>query len=154
MFHPRNAVDTPPLTFAAAYGCMTRVGITPPKVTVTADDKRLKAGKPAPDPFLLAAQELGCDTARVSSSTTRRPASSHERSQIEDCGAHFVVDTIEQLSNFAGFMDLSGREVPRLFLYFDATGYVHEPVPVGKRSHDFLMPPRHVPMETLSVHRR
>ncbi|TBU58533.1 hypothetical protein BD310DRAFT_926815, partial [Dichomitus squalens] len=75
MFHPRNAVDTPPLTFAAAYGCMTRVGITPPKVTVTADDKRLKAGKPAPDPFLLAAQELGCDTARVSSSTTRRPAS-------------------------------------------------------------------------------
>ncbi|TBU45326.1 hypothetical protein BD309DRAFT_731077 [Dichomitus squalens] len=61
---------------------------------------------------------------------------------------------LAELSNFAGFMDLSGREVPRLFLYFDATGYVHEPVPVGKRSHDFLMPPRHVPMETLSVHRR
>ncbi|EJF56697.1 hypothetical protein BD309DRAFT_1017912 [Dichomitus squalens] len=91
MFHPRNAVDTPPLTFAAAYGCMTRVGITPPKVTVTADDKRLKAGKPAPDPFLLAAQELGCDTAR-----------SHERSQIEDCGTHFVVDTIEQVRVVGG----------------------------------------------------
>ncbi|THU92443.1 hypothetical protein K435DRAFT_780259 [Dendrothele bispora CBS 962.96] len=26
------------------YGCMTRVGITPPPVTITADDKRLKAG--------------------------------------------------------------------------------------------------------------
>ena len=36
---------------------MTRVGITPPKVTITADDKRLKAGKPAPDPFVLAASE-------------------------------------------------------------------------------------------------
>lgn len=44
-----------------AYGCMTRVGITPPKITITADDKRLKAGKPAPDPFLLAAKELGFD---------------------------------------------------------------------------------------------
>ena len=40
---------------------MTRVGITPPEITVTADDKRLKAGKPAPDPFLLAAELLGYD---------------------------------------------------------------------------------------------
>ena len=46
---------------SVAYGCMTRVGITPPEVTITADDKRLKAGKPAPDPFLLAASELGFD---------------------------------------------------------------------------------------------
>ena len=43
---------------------MTRVGIVPPAVTITADDKRLKAGKPAPDPFLLAAKELGYDAAR------------------------------------------------------------------------------------------
>ena len=47
-----------------AFGCMTRVGITPPAVTITADDKRLKAGKPAPDPFLLAASELGFDAKR------------------------------------------------------------------------------------------
>ena len=40
---------------------MTRVGITPPEVTITADDPRLKAGKPAPDPFLLAAECLGFD---------------------------------------------------------------------------------------------
>lgn len=32
-----------------------------PKVTITADDPRLKKGKPAPDPFLLAASELGYD---------------------------------------------------------------------------------------------
>ena len=43
---------------------MTRVGITPPPVTITADDKRLKAGKPAPDPFLLAAKCLGFDASR------------------------------------------------------------------------------------------
>ena len=44
-----------------AYGAMSRVGITPPEVTITADDPRLKAGKPAPDPFLLAAECLGFD---------------------------------------------------------------------------------------------
>ena len=44
-----------------AYGAMTPVGITPPPVMITADDKRLKAGKPAPDPFLLAAKCLGFD---------------------------------------------------------------------------------------------
>ena len=38
---------------------MTRVGITPPPVTITADDKRIKAGKPTPDRFLLAMSELG-----------------------------------------------------------------------------------------------
>jgi hypothetical protein len=40
---------------------MSRVGIAPPPVTITADDKRLKAGKPALDPFLLAADCLGYD---------------------------------------------------------------------------------------------
>ncbi|EJF63207.1 HAD-like protein [Dichomitus squalens LYAD-421 SS1] len=95
-----------------AYGCMTRVGITPPKVTITADDKRLKAGKPAPDPFLLAAKELGFDATRcvvfedspsgiragvASGATVIAVCTSHERSKIENCGAHFVVDTMEQV---------------------------------------------------------
>lgn len=31
------------------YGALSRVGITPPKVTITADDPRLKRGKPHPD---------------------------------------------------------------------------------------------------------
>ena len=32
---------------------MNRVGIIPPPVTISADNKRLKAGMPAPYPFLL-----------------------------------------------------------------------------------------------------
>ncbi|KAI1792283.1 HAD-like protein [Ganoderma leucocontextum] len=95
-----------------AYGCMTRVGIVPPAVTITADDKRLKAGKPAPDPFLLAAKELGYDATRcvvfedspsgiragvASGATVIALCTSHERSKIENCGAHFVVDTMEQV---------------------------------------------------------
>ncbi|KAI1793294.1 HAD-like protein [Ganoderma leucocontextum] len=95
-----------------AYGCMTRVGITPPDVTITADDKRLKAGKPAPDPFLLAAKELGYDATRcvvfedspsgiragvASGATVIAVCTSHERSKIENCGAHFIIDTMEQV---------------------------------------------------------
>lgn len=48
----------------ARSGALERVGITPPKVTITADDPRLERGKPFPDPFLLAAKELGYDCAR------------------------------------------------------------------------------------------
>ncbi|PIL22378.1 hypothetical protein GSI_15066 [Ganoderma sinense ZZ0214-1] len=95
-----------------AYGCMTRVGITPPAITITADDKRLKAGKPAPDPFLLAASELGYAAQRcvvfedspsgiragvASGAIVVAVCTSHERSRIEDCGAHFIIDTMEQV---------------------------------------------------------
>jgi hypothetical protein len=41
------------LYFADAHRLHGPGGITPAPVTNTADDKRLKAGKPAPDPFLL-----------------------------------------------------------------------------------------------------
>ena len=90
-----------------AYGAMTRVGITPPPVTITADDKRLKAGKPAPDPFLLAAKCLGFDAKKcvvfedspsgiragvASGATVIAVCTSHERVKIENCGTHFVVD--------------------------------------------------------------
>ncbi|KAI0648171.1 HAD-like protein [Trametes meyenii] len=95
-----------------AYGCMTRVGITPPEVTITADDKRLKAGKPAPDPFLLAAKELGFDAKKcvvfedspsgiragvASGATVIAVCTSHERAKIENCGAHYLVDTMDQV---------------------------------------------------------
>ncbi|KAH9931644.1 HAD-like protein [Epithele typhae] len=95
-----------------AYGCMTRVGITPPPVTITADDKRLKAGKPAPDPFLLAAKELGFDAKKcvvfedspsgiragvASGATVIAVCTSHERSKIENCGAHYIVDTMDKI---------------------------------------------------------
>lgn len=91
---------------------MTRVGITPPPVTITADDKRLKAGKPAPDPFLLAAKELGFDARRcvvfedspsgiragvASGAIVIALCTSHERAKIDNCGAHFIVDTMEQV---------------------------------------------------------
>lgn len=95
-----------------AYGCMTRVGITPPPVTITADDKRLKAGKPAPDPFLLAAKCLGYDATKcvvfedspsgiragvASGATVIAVCTSHERAQIENCGAHYIVDNMEKV---------------------------------------------------------
>ncbi|KAH8112711.1 HAD-like protein [Phellopilus nigrolimitatus] len=95
-----------------AYGAMTRVGITPPPVTITADDKRLKAGKPAPDPFLLAAFCLGFDAKRcvvfedspsgiragvASGATVIAVCTSHERSKIEGCGAHFVVEDMRKV---------------------------------------------------------
>ena len=97
---------------SSAYGCMTRVGITPPKVTITADDKRLKAGKPAPDPFLLAAKELGFDATKcvvfedspsgiragvASGATVIAVCTSHERSKIEHCGAHYIVENMERV---------------------------------------------------------
>jgi beta-phosphoglucomutase-like phosphatase (HAD superfamily) len=89
---------------------MSRVGIIPPPVTITADDKRLKAGKPAPDPFLLAADCLGCDPKKcvvfedspsgiragvASGATVVAVCTSHERSKIEHCGAHYVVENME-----------------------------------------------------------
>ncbi|KAK7462354.1 hypothetical protein VKT23_007955 [Stygiomarasmius scandens] len=95
-----------------AYGCMTRVGITPPPVTITADDKRLKAGKPAPDPFLLAAKCLGYDAKKcvvfedspsgiragvASGATVIAVCTSHERSKIENCGAHYLVPNMESV---------------------------------------------------------
>ncbi|KAH8112528.1 HAD-like protein [Phellopilus nigrolimitatus] len=95
-----------------AYGAMTRVGITPPPVTITADDKRLKAGKPAPDPFLLAASCLGFDAKRcvvfedspsgiragvASGATVIAVCTSHERSKIEGCGAHFIVEDMRKV---------------------------------------------------------
>ncbi|TFY53525.1 hypothetical protein EVJ58_g9409 [Rhodofomes roseus] len=95
-----------------AYGCMTRVGITPPPVTITADDKRLKAGKPAPDPFLLAAECLGFDASNcvvfedspsgikagvASGATVIAVSTSHERAKIENCGAHYLVENMDKV---------------------------------------------------------
>jgi phosphoglycolate phosphatase-like HAD superfamily hydrolase len=101
------------LIFFEAYGCMSRVGIIPPPVTITADDKRLKAGKPAPDPFLLAADCLGYDPKKcvifedspsgirsgvASGATVIAVCTSHDRSKIENCGAHYVVENMDYVS--------------------------------------------------------
>ncbi|KAF7970228.1 hypothetical protein HWV62_24766 [Athelia sp. TMB] len=96
-----------------AYGCMSRVGIVPPKVTITGDDSRLKRGKPAPDPFLLAAKELGFPASDcvvfedspsgirsgvASGATVIAVCTSHERSKIENCGAHYIVQDMSQVT--------------------------------------------------------
>ncbi|KAK1230369.1 hypothetical protein PQX77_006540 [Marasmius sp. AFHP31] len=105
-----------------AYGCMTRVGITPPPITITADDKRLKAGKPAPDPFLLAAECLGYDAKRcvvfedspsgiragvASGAIVIAVCTSHEREKIEGCGAHYIVENMENVK--CEFDEAEGR---------------------------------------------
>jgi beta-phosphoglucomutase-like phosphatase (HAD superfamily) len=88
------------------------VGITPPKVTITADDPRLRAGKPAPDPFLLAAGCLGYNASRcvvfedspngiragvAAGAIVVAVCTSHSREQVGDCGAHFVVENLEDV---------------------------------------------------------
>ncbi|KAG9125816.1 hypothetical protein FRC07_006111 [Ceratobasidium sp. 392] len=93
-----------------AYGAMSRVGIVPPKVTITACDKRLKAGKPAPDPFILAAECLGFDPKRcvvwedspsgiragvASGATVIAVCTSHTRDKISNCGAHYIVENMD-----------------------------------------------------------
>jgi len=92
---------------------MNRVGIIPPPVTITADDKRLKAGKPAPDTFLLAANALdtiqkkcvvfedspaGIRSGVASGATVIAVCTSHERSKIENCGAHYIVENLNYVT--------------------------------------------------------
>ena len=99
---------------------MTRVGITPPKVTITADDKRLKAGKPFPDPFLLAAECLGFQASNcvvfedspsgikagvASGATVIAVCTSHSREKIESCGAHFIVPNMESVKCNVVYVD-------------------------------------------------
>ncbi|KEP55602.1 haloacid dehalogenase-like hydrolase [Rhizoctonia solani 123E] len=95
-----------------AYGAMSRVGIIPPEVTITACDKRLKAGKPAPDPFILAADCLGFDPKRcvvwedspsgiragvASGAIVIAVCTSHIRDKIAHCGAHYIVENMESV---------------------------------------------------------
>ncbi|KAG8692024.1 hypothetical protein FRC08_010045 [Ceratobasidium sp. 394] len=95
-----------------AYGAMSRVGIVPPNVTITACDKRLKAGKPAPDPFILAAECLGFDPKRcvvwedspsgiragvASGATVIAVCTSHTRDKISHCGAHYIVENMDSV---------------------------------------------------------
>jgi HAD superfamily hydrolase (TIGR01509 family) len=94
------------------YGALKRVGIVPPKVTITADDPRLKNGKPFPDPFLLAAKELGFDPKKcvvvedspsgikagvASGAKTIAVCTSHPHEKISHCGAHWLIPTLDLL---------------------------------------------------------
>ncbi|AFR95985.1 phosphatase [Cryptococcus neoformans] len=99
------------------HGCLNRTGISIPKVCVTADDPRLLRGKPFPDPFLLAAADLGIDPTRAvifedspsgikaavaAGATVIAVCTSHQRHQIEHLDAHFVIDTMDQIKVVQG----------------------------------------------------
>ncbi|KAI0310857.1 HAD-like domain-containing protein [Amylostereum chailletii] len=106
-----------------AHGCMNRVGIIPPPVTITADDRRLKQGKPAPDPFLLAAECLGVDARKcvvfedspsgirsgvAAGAIVVAVCTSHSREKIEGCGAHYLVENMEKVR--CEVVERGGRE--------------------------------------------
>ncbi|KAL0571207.1 hypothetical protein V5O48_010757 [Marasmius crinis-equi] len=88
---------------------INRIGITSPAMTITADDKRSKTGKPAPDLFLLAAECLGFGAKRcvvfedspsgirtgvALGATVIAARKSHPREQVQGNRAHYVVDNM------------------------------------------------------------
>ncbi|GAA5871110.1 hypothetical protein JCM16303_001692 [Sporobolomyces ruberrimus] len=93
-----------------AHGALARAGIKRPKVTVTADDPRLERGKPHPDPFLLAAKDLGIPIEKclvfedspsgikagvVSGAKTIAICTSHPVEKINSHGAHYIVPSLD-----------------------------------------------------------
>ncbi|GAA5845199.1 hypothetical protein JCM11251_003711 [Rhodosporidiobolus azoricus] len=93
-----------------AHGALARAGIKRPKVTVTADDPRLTAGKPDPAPFLLAAKDLkipiekcvvfedspsGIKAGVASGARTIAICTSHPVEKINSQGAHYIVPSLE-----------------------------------------------------------
>lgn len=108
----RYAVATSGAT-TYCYGALSRVGITPPEITITADDPRLKRGKPFPDPFILAAEQLGydpknCLVVEDSPSGIRAGVAaggkvivvctSHPFEKIKDCGSSYIVPDLEYVT--------------------------------------------------------
>lgn len=108
----RYAVATSGAT-TYCYGALSRVGITPPKVTITADDPRLKRGKPFPDPFILAAEQLGYDPKKclvvedspsgikagvASGAKVIAVCTSHAVEKINNCGTSYIVPDLEYVT--------------------------------------------------------
>ncbi|CAH7689972.1 HAD-like domain-containing protein [Phakopsora pachyrhizi] len=92
------------------FGALERVGISLPKVTVTADDPALKKGKPFPDPFNLAAEKLGFEAKNclvvedspfgiqagvATGGKTIAVGTSHPHEKIEHCGSTWLLPTLE-----------------------------------------------------------
>ena len=88
-------------------------------VVVAVNDEQLRNYKPAPDAYLLAANALGFEARNCvvfedspagiragldSGATVVAVCSSYGRDMIETvtCGAHFVVDTLEQVGIVSG----------------------------------------------------
>ncbi|KAH9445977.1 hypothetical protein MJO28_012178 [Puccinia striiformis f. sp. tritici] len=92
------------------HGALQRVGISLPKITVTADDPRLERGKPFPDPFILAAKSLGFEPENcvvvedspfgiqagvAAGGKTIAVSTSHSHDKISHCGATWLIPTLE-----------------------------------------------------------
>ncbi|POY73535.1 hypothetical protein BMF94_3472 [Rhodotorula taiwanensis] len=92
------------------HGALARAGIKRPKVTITADDPRLTAGKPDPAPFILAAKELGIPVEKcvvfedspsgikagvASGAKTIAICTSHPVEKINSQGAHYIVPSLD-----------------------------------------------------------
>ncbi|KNZ58308.1 uncharacterized protein VP01_1956g3 [Puccinia sorghi] len=92
------------------HGALQRVGISLPKITVTADDPRLERGKPFPDPFILAAKSLGFEPENcvvvedspfgiqagvAAGGKTIAVSTSHSHDKISNCGATWLIPTLE-----------------------------------------------------------
>ncbi|GAA5979063.1 hypothetical protein JCM10908_002792 [Rhodotorula pacifica] len=92
------------------HGALARAGIKRPKVTITADDPRLTAGKPDPAPFILAAKELGIPIEKCvvfedspsgikagvsSGARTIAICTSHPVEKINSHGAHYIVPSLD-----------------------------------------------------------
>ncbi|ORY90893.1 HAD-like domain-containing protein [Leucosporidium creatinivorum] len=97
------------------HGALARAQIKRPAVTITADDPRLKRGKPFPDPFILAAEELGYPIEKclvfedspsgikagvASKAKTIAICTSHPVEKIANCGAHFIVPSLDCVHAF------------------------------------------------------
>lgn len=97
-------------SIADCHGALARAGIKRPKVTITADDPRLTAGKPDPAPFLLAAKELGIPIEKcvvfedspsgikagvASGARTIAICTSHPVEKINSQGAHYIVPSLD-----------------------------------------------------------
>lgn len=92
------------------HGALERVGISLPKVTVTADDPELQRGKPFPDPFNLAAKRLGFEAKNclvvedspfgiqagvATGGKTIAVGTSHPHEKISHCGSTWILPTLE-----------------------------------------------------------
>jgi len=128
------------------YGALSRVGITPPKVTITADDPRLKRGKPFPDPFILAAEQLGYDPKNclvvedspsgikagvASGAKVIAVCTSHPVEKINNCGTSYIVPDLE-------YVTIKVLQDGKLQVTIDSDPTIHEATAALSKARDEL----------------
>jgi len=128
------------------YGALSRVGITPPPVTITADDKRLKRGKPFPDPFILAAEQLGYDPNNclvvedspsgikagvASGAKVIAVCTSHPVEKINNCGTSYIVPDLE-------YVTVKVQHDGRLKIMIDSDPVKHDATAASSKAKDDL----------------